>query len=723
MSCTPSSACQKERVQWEREGGCLSIPSSASKRVLIALVGLGVLWLGSPAPAADESPPYDDEAGPAADNEEYDGVTPPRLSLADGEVSFSRSGADDWAKARVNTPLAAGDQLYTGRDSNLEIEIGPRAFVRAGPETQLALDSHEADYDQVRVSGGDVSLDARSVPPRHVIEIDTPHGAYTIERPGYYRVAVDDDSTTFTARRGGRATVMTPDGRTEQIEPSEQVVASDGDDAELESYAAPDLDAWDRWNYERSDYQLDARSRRYVPDTVAGVSDLDHYGHWRVVPTYGSVWVPSRVPVGWAPYSRGDWLYDPYYGWTWVDEAPWGWAPFHYGRWIFAGGFWAWAPGPIVARPIYAPALVAFLSVGPFTLGFGIGAPTSIGWIPLGWGEPCIPWWGPRGFVGHRHWFGWGGPRVLVEQHISVTNINVYSNARVPHAFVAVPGGEFGRRPVRQVRIADARPERMRFVDGRVPVRDEPARITSSFGHGQRPPRSLEDRHVYATRAPERAESQSRTRVVEPRRGGPERVQETRAMRPPPSERGNGGAAAAPERGRSTAVAPERGRGTAAMPERGRGGSATQDRSQPSERPPFGARVGAEREPPPAAPRYRETQQRTQSERAAARTSNRTSTRQAERPARALPGEPADRVYGGRDRVMPQTRSRSPEPRVRSEAAPQPRRSTTGGPRAISRPERAPRNVATDPAQPSVDAAPAPTHRGGGGASRGKGTR
>src|SRR5512145_2166990 len=38
--------------------------------------------------------------------------TPPRLSFADGEVSFWRSGAEDWTPAHVNTALAAGDELY-----------------------------------------------------------------------------------------------------------------------------------------------------------------------------------------------------------------------------------------------------------------------------------------------------------------------------------------------------------------------------------------------------------------------------------------------------------------------------------------------------------------------------------------------------------------------------------------------------------------------------------
>src|SRR5205809_3468305 len=38
-------------------------------------------------------------------------VTPSRLSYLDGDVSFWRPGAQDWAPARLNTALAPGDAL------------------------------------------------------------------------------------------------------------------------------------------------------------------------------------------------------------------------------------------------------------------------------------------------------------------------------------------------------------------------------------------------------------------------------------------------------------------------------------------------------------------------------------------------------------------------------------------------------------------------------------
>src|SRR2546428_12596403 len=67
------------------------------------------------------------------------GRTPPRLSYTDGEGSFWRPGAQDWAPAQVNTPLAPGDELYTGNRGNLELQVAPRAVVRGWGDTPLGL--------------------------------------------------------------------------------------------------------------------------------------------------------------------------------------------------------------------------------------------------------------------------------------------------------------------------------------------------------------------------------------------------------------------------------------------------------------------------------------------------------------------------------------------------------------------------------------------------------
>ena len=430
--------------------------------------------------------------------------TPPRISLLDGQVSFWRPGGQDWAPAVLNTPLAAGDSLFTGPGANAEVQIGAHAYLRMGNSTQLQVSDIEPDYLQIKLTAGETSVDVRELAPGHTIEVDTPNAAFTVEHRGYYRLNVDQQSTSFITRRGGKANVTPAAQGSTAINASEEVVISGTDAPTVQNYVAPELDAWDRWNYSRTDYLLDSISARYVPAEVYGATDLDHNGSWRTVGQYGPVWVPSSVPAGWAPYSAGHWVYDPLFGWTWVDYAPWGYAPFHYGRWVYVGGYWGWAPGPYVARPVYAPALVAWY--GGVHVGVGVG----VGWVALGWGEPLAPWWGPPAFVGHPYWGGWGGPRVVnntvisnttVVNNINVTNIT-YANAQYHNAVIATNSDRFGRGGHDFVR---ATPEDVRewHPSGRgAEIRPSAASLVPEEGHTVHPPQAVLDRPVVALHAP-----------------------------------------------------------------------------------------------------------------------------------------------------------------------------------------------------------------------------
>jgi hypothetical protein len=49
--------------------------------------------------------------------------------------------------------------------------------------------------------------------------------------------------------------------------------------------------------------------------------------------------------LGWSPFDYGSWYQDPFFGYTFVGNAPWGWLPYHYGGWLFSPGYgWVWAP-------------------------------------------------------------------------------------------------------------------------------------------------------------------------------------------------------------------------------------------------------------------------------------------------------------------------------------------------------------------------------------------
>jgi hypothetical protein len=174
-----------------------------------------------------------------------------------------------------------------------------------------------------------------------------------------------------------------------------------------------------------------AVSYKYVPEGVYGAEELDGSGQWANVENYGYCWRPTAVDPGWAPYSRGRWVWEDWYGWTWVSQDPWGWAPYHYGRWFWNANSWWWYPG-VHGRPHYwSPALVAFFGFGHGGVGFGFG---NVGWVPLAPYETFHPWWG-RGYYGRGFNHG-----------VNITNVNitsVYRNARVGRGISAVSAGDF----------------------------------------------------------------------------------------------------------------------------------------------------------------------------------------------------------------------------------------------------------------------------------------
>ena len=124
---------------------------------------------------------------------------------------------------------------------------------------------------------------------------------------------------------------------------------------------------------------------------MVGYEDLDDYGAWQTDPNYGAVWFPRSTPAGWAPYRYGHWESVQPWGWTWIDDEPWGFAPFHYGRWASVRGRWGWVPGEAKLRPVYAPALVAFVGGQGWSGSASFGSGGGVGWVPLAPGEPFVP--------------------------------------------------------------------------------------------------------------------------------------------------------------------------------------------------------------------------------------------------------------------------------------------------------------------------------------------
>ncbi|MGA2762047.1 MAG: DUF6600 domain-containing protein [Spirochaetia bacterium] len=422
-----------------------------------------------------------------------------RISLLSGTVSFHPASVDEWTPATLNYPLTTGDNLWTDQDGEAEIHVGSTA-IRLAASTEFSFLNLDDQTTQIRVSTGSLNLRLRHLDPGEVVEVDTPNSSLSLTRTGSYRVDVQETGDTSITVRAGEAEVTAGDSSF-SVFPNQAADITGIDSPSYQVSMADPPDDWDQWCQGRDVREDQMVSTHYVPREMIGVEDLDGNGTWRVMPGYGAVWQPN-VMAGWAPYHYGHWAWVDPWGWTWVDDAPWGFAPFHYGRWAFLGAAWVWVPGAVVARPVYAPALVVF--VGGNGWGSSAVAGGGVGWFPLGPREPYVPPYTVSNVY----------VRNINISHVTVVNvqtINVvnyrYVNRGVPGAMTAVPNQAFVRaQPVQASAFIVPRNDTLRAPvrGGYAPLAPVRESILGRpmVGPAARPPEAVWNRPVVVRTAP-----------------------------------------------------------------------------------------------------------------------------------------------------------------------------------------------------------------------------
>jgi hypothetical protein len=390
-------------------------------KVLLRSLSLLLLTLGLLGAAAAEDPDPPARVGGA--------------SLVEGDVAYLRDG--DWHPLPLNWPITTGTRLSAAPGARAEVRIGSTA-IRLDGATELEFARLDDDAIVLRLLHGTIDVRVRSAEVARELSVETPEARALPLEPGRFRIdagltadttAVSADAGSARVEAGDNAVVVRAGKRAEVWR---------GGDFRLTDARA---DAFDEWALAR-DRRYDAsRSARYVSPETTGYESLDEHGDWREVPQYGPVWIPRAVPVGWAPYRTGRWAWVAPWGWTWIDEAPWGFAPFHYGRWAFVGGLWCWVPGRVVARPVYAPALVGWVGGPGWSVSVSIGTVPAVGWFPLAPREVYVP--------AHRHSPAYvrnvNVTHVTNVTHIhNITNVN-YANRRIERAVTVVPAATVTR--------------------------------------------------------------------------------------------------------------------------------------------------------------------------------------------------------------------------------------------------------------------------------------
>jgi Family of unknown function (DUF6600) len=473
--------------------------------VLILILGFALVS-PKPAVADDEDPPS----------------RVARLSYTSGEVSFDPAGTDDWVSAEVNRPITTGDKLWTGDGARAELHVGSAA-VRMSAQTGMSFLNLNDQIMQIQLTEGTLYISVRRIVDNESIEVDTPNLALSILRPGRYRLNVNEagDTTVINVRDGEGE--VTGGGSSFTVHPGDQGYFTGTDSLRADVQPVPAEDDFDNWCSERDLREEHAVARKYVSDDVIGYEDLDDNGGWRPVPEYGTVWFPHTVIVGWAPYRYGHWAWVSPWGWTWVDDAPWGFAPFHYGRWVSVGGAWGWVPaGPRVVgvayvRPVYAPALVAWVGgphfAGGVAFGGGFAAGVSVGWFPLGPREVFVPSYPvSRAYVNNVNVSNTTVNTTIVNNYYNTTVINKnvtnvhYVNQNVNGAVTATSGHAFSSaQPVGRNMVALNQHEVAAApAYSAAPAVAPPKQAVLGAGAATRvqPPAALQNRAVVAKTAP-----------------------------------------------------------------------------------------------------------------------------------------------------------------------------------------------------------------------------
>ncbi len=455
----------------------------------------------------DQNPNQDDDQGQTQDPPDRVG----RLNYSQGSVSFRPAGEDDWVTAVPNRPLVTGDDLWADENSRAEVHIGSAAL-RLGEKTGITFLTLDDNTTQVRLAQGSLIVRVRHVDDDDTYEIDTPNVAFTLLQPGEYRLDVSQDgSQTVVTAWHGRGHVTGGGFSYNVVAGQSATFTGNQDHLDYDLGQVPRQDDFDQWAFDRDGREDSADSANYVSREMTGYEDLDENGDWSYVAGYGPCWRPRAVVVGWAPYRYGHWTYVGPWGWTWVEDEPWGFAPFHYGRWAFVSNGWFWVPGPVVVRPVWAPALVGFVGGGP---GFHFAAGVGVGWFPLAPGEVFVPGYHvSRTYVNNVNITNTNVNvtrvtnvynTVIVNKSTTINNIT-YVNQHVTNGVTVVSHDAFvNSRPAAQ-NIMRVEPRELASAPVSRAVAAEPVHA-SVMGSGRpvatRPPAAVISRPVVAVRTP-----------------------------------------------------------------------------------------------------------------------------------------------------------------------------------------------------------------------------
>ncbi|MCU0572513.1 MAG: FecR domain-containing protein, partial [Syntrophobacteraceae bacterium] len=371
-----------------------------------------------------------------------------RVSHVEGQLLRYVYEEKDWAAVGKDSPFGLEDALYTDLDGRGELMLPNGIWIRIGGSTQVQLVKLKPDLTEIDVAAGVARFHNRG--EDGVIMVTSPFGYVVAYGDTVFDMYVGDESVEVIAVTGTVEFVHQGDdsryevvaGSTSVIADARQIVAAEG---------TVDAD-WDDWNLGRDDLwakrvEVKGDSIEYLPANLRDDAHaFEENGRWEKIyheGEYRTMWRPTRVSAGWAPYTSGRW--SVYYGDNcWIPDEPFGYATHHYGNWVRVDSCscWYWMP-PRVRRVATHVSYDWYEDYdwSPGRVGW-VHREDYVGWVPLAPAEP---------YYSHRYW---GATSILVST-LPQVNINIGGYRYLDNAVIVNHNHFYGVNNYSSVRVTN----------------------------------------------------------------------------------------------------------------------------------------------------------------------------------------------------------------------------------------------------------------------------
>ena len=272
-----------------------------------------------------------------------------RLSDIQGTVQIDRNTGQGYEKAFLNMPVVAGMKLQSKDDGRAEIECEDGSTLRVTPNsviefTQLSRKESGSRASAIAVLEGTVYVNFKGKKDEQ-FTVSFARENVSPTEPAHFRVQVNDADASLAVFKG--LVAVSGVSGNEQVGKNQTASfdLANGDKYELAKNLEDDpFDGWDK--QQEQYHQQYMANNSYGSPYGYGLSDLNYYGSYSMIPGYGMMWQPYFTGMGWDPFMDGAWMWYPGFGYTWVSAYPWGWMPYRYGNWAYVPNYgWGWQPG------------------------------------------------------------------------------------------------------------------------------------------------------------------------------------------------------------------------------------------------------------------------------------------------------------------------------------------------------------------------------------------